>query len=161
MSKYSNTSNPDMSKMQGKELCQHWNAVWADRSDHSAYMTVKKHTKEKGKEFQTKRGWESIIVMYQGIVWTLKKNKIFTVSLSTQKTFTQDKGTHQHSADTCLLVQQISKQLLLAVSAPLHISIHRRTITYSAFWKNEKQYVRTKCCHINCLGSAFQSHYKN
>lgn len=33
------------------------------------------------------------------------------------------------------LVQLISEQLLLAVSAPPHISIHRRTITYSAFWK--------------------------
>lgn len=39
-----------MGKMQGKELCQHWNAVWAERSDHSAYMTVKKHGKEKGEE---------------------------------------------------------------------------------------------------------------
>lgn len=33
------------------------------------------------------------------------------------------------------LVQLISEQLLLAVSAPPHVSTHRRTLTYSAFWK--------------------------
>lgn len=123
--------------MQGKELGQQWNAAWADMWDPSAY-TTEKHAKEKGKEwFQTGRDWENshIKAMNQGIAWTLKRNTTLPVSVLTQKTFTWDMCTHQHSPATSLLVQLIFEQLLLAASAPQHISIHRRTITYSAFWK--------------------------
>lgn len=94
--------------------------------------------KRKGRnEFQTGGGQENshIKTMNQGTSWTLERNKTLPVSVSTQKTFTWGKCTHQSSPDTSLLVQLIFEQLLLAVSAPLHISIHRRRVTYSAFWK--------------------------
>lgn len=93
--------------------------------------------KRKGRnKFQAARGWENscIKAMNHGIAWTLQRTET-PASVSTLGILTWDRCAHQRSADTNLLVQLIFEPLLPAVSTLLYISMHRRTISYSAFWK--------------------------